>query len=191
VSDHDDQMSNDDDLDAAALAELGEPYGPGIFFELVESGYTYPHTDPFFADLFPRDSRYLKDEYRLAYAIGRWTDAYHRPTKINHLVAPMSLLQPEELAEAEWEYELDEKIKSRGVERGAVKAKEYFGMTLIEERDRELLARPEGDKVLLVQREFYDDTATLLVYQRAVLGLGEATGHVRVLPRENRGTYEW
>lgn len=175
----------------SSIPELPEPSGPGLIFERVEAGYVFAPTDPIVADYFPIGARYMEDDSRLAYAIGRYVNGYRQPTKLNFLYAPARLLNPEELAEAEWEYELENKLRARGVERGAVKVKELFTLMHLQPRERELLGRPEGDKAMYVWREFFDENGALLVYQQMVLGLGELTGHVRVLPRENRGSYEW
>lgn len=187
-------------LERQVHAELTAPsmLSPGIEREEVSSGWAYPYTtgDWVIEELFPRASRHMKGDARLSHAVTRWRDATGRPTQVTKFWAPVKLLTPEELARAEYvEDDLDYWLKERGVEGGAVRAREQVMLAVLEEgeKDTALLELPAGDKVIRVTREFYDDDGDCVVYEVQALSTGHVVGHLRYLPYwKDRGqSSEW
>ncbi len=138
-----------DDLERAEaefFAELAKDRRVPFEREVVRADVleAAPTEDFLVSDLFDRTNPYLKDDGRISHVLVRWRGAGGEPTHLLEWWAPYVLLRPEELAETEYEGDLDPLIVERGVAEGAVLAKEDFMIEAPEEGHRILLGLGSG-----------------------------------------------
>lgn len=134
-----------------------------------------PAADFLVSDLFDRTNPYLKDDPHISHVLVRWRGEGGEPTHLLEWWAPYVLLRPEELAEAEYEGDLDPLVVERGVKEGAILAKEDFTIEAPEEEHRVLLGLESGERVMYVVSDFRDQLRRTMLLKRQVLASGMVT----------------